>query len=120
MLKDFRSEENHLNLLKKARNKWKSESKKYLIRLEQMKEKKEENYKTKRNTLLKEYLKKQKEIEKQLYKTRVSRQGDKHINTKLMQNKEEQAKEKRRKKIERDERERLEIENKLFSKSKTI
>ena len=121
MLKDFKSEENHLNILKKTRNKWKSENKKYLIRLEQMKEKKEKNYKTKRNTILKEYLKKQKEIEKQLYKTRVSRQGDKQMNnTKLMHNKEEQAKEKRRKKIERDERERLEIENKLCSKSKTI
>ena len=91
------------------------------MRLEQMKEKKEKNYKIKRNTILKEYLKKQKEIEKQLYKTRVSRQSDKQMNnTKLMHNKEEQAKEKRRKKIERDERERLEIENKLFSKSKTI
>ena len=46
MLKDFESEERHLNSIRKTKNKWKNVNKNYLIRLEQMKEKKEENYKT--------------------------------------------------------------------------
>ena len=80
MLKDFKSEENYLNRIRRTRNKFKSENKKYLIRVEQMKEKKEENYKTKRNAILKEYLRRQKEIERQLYKTRISKQSDRQIN----------------------------------------
>ena len=118
MLKDFRSEENYLNRIRRTRNKFKSENKKYLIRVEQMKEKREENYKTKRNAILKEYLRRQKEIERQLYKTRISKQSDRQINSKLYHKKELEAKEKKRKKIEKDERERLEIENQLLNKSK--
>ena len=118
MLKDFKLEERYQNAIRKTRNKWKSENKKYLIRLEQMKEKKEENYKTKRNNFLNEYLKRQKDIEKQLYKTRISKQSDWKKNSLLMQKKEEQAKEKQRKKQEKDEKNRLDIESQLFSKSK--
>ena len=39
-------------------------------------------------------------------------------NTELMQKKGEQAKEKQKKKIEKDEKERLDIENQLCTKSK--
>ena len=118
MLKDFQSEERYQTFARKTRNKWKSENKKYLIRLEQMKEKKEENYTIKRNNFLNEYLKKQKDIERQLYKTRISKQGEWKINSQIMKRKEEQAKEKQRKKIERDEEERLNVENQLCAKSK--
>lgn len=118
MLKDFQSEERYQTFARKTRNKWKSENKKYLIRLEQMKEKKEENYIIKRNNFLNEYLKKQKDIERQLYKTRISKQGEWKINSQIMKRKEEQAKEKQRKKIERDEEERLNMENQLCAKSK--
>jgi hypothetical protein len=118
MLKDFQSEERYQTFARKTRNKWKSENKKYLIRLEQMKEKKEENYTIKRNNFLNEYLKKQKDIERQLYKTRISKQGEWKINSQIMKRKEEQAKEKQRKKIERDEEERLNMENQLCAKSK--
>lgn len=83
-----------------------------------MKEKKEENYIIKRNNFLNEYLKKQKDIERQLYKTRISKQGEWKINSQIMKRKEEQAKEKQRKKIERDEEERLNMENQLCAKSK--
>lgn len=118
MIKDFKSEENYLNNIRKTKNKWKNESKKYLLKLEQMKEKKEENYNHKRNALLKEYLKKQKDIERQLYRTRISKQGGWQLNSQLMKKKEVLAKEKQKKKNERDERERLEIENHILSKSK--
>lgn len=118
MLKDFKSEERYLNLLRKTRNNMKNKNKQYSIRLEQMKEKKEENYKTKRNNFLNEYLKKQKNIEKQLYKTRISKKSDWKKATELMQKKEEQAKEKQKKKIEKDEKDRLNIETQLCTKSK--
>lgn len=118
MLKDFQSEERYKTFARKTRNKWKSENKKYLIRLEQMKEKKEESYKIKRDNFLNEYLKKQKDIEQQLYKTRISKQGEWKKNSELMKKKEEQAKEKQRKKIEREEEDRLKVEDQIITKSK--
>ena len=118
MLKDFESEERHINSIRKAKNKWKNENKQYLIRLEQMKEKKEENYKNRRNNALKEYLKKQKDIERQLYKTRISKESDRKKTLQLMLKKGEEAKEKQRKKLERDEQQRINIESQIFSRSK--
>ena len=118
MLKDFKSEERYLNLLRKSRNIMKNKNKQYTIRLEIMKEKKEDNYKKKRNNFLNEYLKKQKNIERQLYKTRISNKSGWKKNTELMQKKQKQAKEKQKKKIEKDEKDRLEIENQLSTKSK--
>ncbi len=118
MLKDFESEERHLNSIRKTKNKWKNVNKNYLIRLEQMKEKKEENYKTKINNFLKEYLKKQNDIEKQLYKTRFSKESDRKKALELMIKKGKQAKEKQRKKIERDEQQRINIESQICSRSK--
>lgn len=117
-MKDFKFGERYQNAIRKTRNKWKSENKKYLIRLEQMKEKKEESYKAKRNNFINEYLRRQKDIEKQLYKTRISKQGDWKKNSLKMEKKNEQAKEKQRKKIERDEKYRLNIESQISSKSK--
>ena len=118
MLKDFKSEERYLNLLRKTRNIMKNKNKQYTIRLEQMKEKKEENFKSKRNNFLNEYLKKQKNIEKQLYKTRISQKSGWKKTTQLMQKKNEQAKQKQKKKVEKDEKDRLDIENQLSTKSK--
>ena len=118
MMKDFKFGERYQNAIRKTRNKWKSENKKYLIRLEQMKEKKEESYKAKRNNFINEYLRRQKDIEKQLYRTRISKQGDWKKNSLKMEKKNEQAKEKQRKKIERDEKYRLNIESQISSKSK--
>ena len=119
-MKDFESEERHLNCLKKTRNKFKSENKKHLLKLEQIKEKIKENYNNKRKNLLKEFSKKQKDIQKQLYKTRISNQSDWKKNSIIMQKKEVQAKEKKRQKIEKDEKERIQIETQIFSKCKII
>lgn len=83
-----------------------------------MKEKKEENYNTKRKTFLKQYLNKQKTIERQLYKTRVSKKGDWKKNSELMKKMEEKAKEKQKNKLEKDEKDRLTIENKIFTRCK--
>ena len=118
MIKDFESEERYLNGIKKIEKKWKSEKKKYYERLGQMKEKKEEIYNLKRNNLLKEYEKKNKEIELQLYRTRQSKESSRKKQIALMQKKEEEAKEKKRLKIERDERQRLDIQAQIFTKCK--
>ena len=76
MLEDFELEQRYLKTFQSVKNKWQSENKKYLERVEHMKEKKEENYTNRRNSLLKEYNKKQKEIENQLYKIRESKEGE--------------------------------------------
>ena len=118
MLEDFESEERYLNRIKKIKNKWKSESKKYNERLEHMKEKKEEYYINKRNNLLKEYEQKQKEIENQLYKSKASKESIRKKQLEILAKKENQAKEKKILKLKRDEKERLEIQTQISIRSK--
>ena len=118
MLEDFESEERYLNRIKKIKNKWKSENKKYNERLEHMKEKKEEYYNNKRNNLLKEYEQKQKEIENQLFKSKVSKESLRKKQIEILTQKESQAKEKKILKLKRDEKERLEIQTQISLKSK--
>lgn len=118
MLEDFESEERYLNRIKKIRNKWKSENKKYNERLEHMKEKKEEFYINKRNNLLKEYQQKQKDIEKQLYKSKVSKESVRKKQLDILAKKERQAKEKKLLKLKRDEKERLEVQTQISIRSK--
>ena len=118
MLEDFESEERYLNRIKKLKNKWKSESKKYNERLEHMKEKKEEYYNNKRNNLLKEYEQKQKEIENQLYNSKVSKENSRKKQIEILAKKESQAKERKILKLKRDEKERLEIQNQISIRSK--
>lgn len=118
MLEDFESEERYLNRIKKIKNKWKSENKKYNERLEIMKEKKEEYYNNKRNNLLKEYEQKQKEIENQLFKSKVSKESLRKKQIEILTKKESQAKEKKILKLKRDEKERLEIQTQISLKSK--
>lgn len=120
MLKDFAAEERHLNSMKKIKNKYRSENKKYYIRLGQMKEKKEENYLNKRNNLLKEYQKKQEDIEKHLYLTRLTREKDRKKQLAIILKKEAEAKEKNKLKQKREEQERQEVESLIYSKSKNI
>ena len=117
MLEDFESEERYLNRIKKIKNKWKSENKKYNERLEHMKEKKEEFYNNKRNNLLKEYQEKQKEIENQLYKSKVSKESLRKKQLEILAKKESQAKEKKILKLKRDEKERLEIQTQISLRS---
>jgi hypothetical protein len=83
-----------------------------------MKEKKEEYYINKRNNLLKEYEQKQKEIEDQLYKTKVSKKSLRKKKLEILAKKEKQAKEKKILKLKRDEKERLEIQTQISIKSK--
>lgn len=119
MLKDFESEERHLNFLQKAKTKYLNENKKYLLRLEQMKEKKEELINQKRAKLLKKYSKREKGIQSQLFTRKSERQNDNKNNAEILQNKEISVKEKRRRKIEKDEKDRIKIETQIFTKCKT-
>ena len=118
MIKDFEAEERYLKGMKKIKNKYKSENKKYYIRLGQMKEKKEENYLNKRNNLIKEFQKKQEDIEKHLYLTRTTREKDRQRQLAIILKKEAEAREKNQLKQKKEEKERQEVESQIYSKSK--
>ena len=64
MLSDFEMESRHEEIKRKKRNKWRAESQKYQERVLNMKEKKEEMYKTKMNKLQKDIKKKRKRNKK--------------------------------------------------------
>ena len=96
MLKDFELEQRYLKAYQTTKNKWKSENKRYLEKVEHMKEKKEENYNTRRSNLIKEFNRKQKEIEKQLYKIRESKEGERKKLINMMLKKEILAQEKKK------------------------
>ena len=117
MLKDFEAEQRYLKTYQTTKNHWKSENKRYLERVEHMKEKKEENYNTRRDYLIKQYNKKQKEIEKQLYKIRESKEGERKKLLNMMMQREILAQERKKKKQIKDEKDRLKYETQIFSKS---
>ena len=82
-----------------------------------MKEKKEENLTNRRNSLLKEYNKKQKIIENQLYRIRESKEGERKKHLLLLQQKEELALFRKKRKEEKEERQRLKYETQISTKS---
>jgi len=87
MIEDFELEQRYLKTVQNTKNKWQKENKKYLERVEQMKEKKEENYLNRRNMLIKQIDKKQQDIENKLYRIRESKEGQRKKHLKLMQKK---------------------------------
>ena len=66
MLSDFEMESRHEEIMRKKRNKWRAESQKYIERVHNMKEKKEEMYVNKMNKLQKDIKKKEKEIKNRI------------------------------------------------------
>ena len=116
MLEDFELEQRYLKTYQTTKNKWKSENKRYLERVEHMKEKKEEEYNTRRNNFIKQYNKKQKDIENQLYKIRESKEGERKKLLDMMIKREILAQEKKKKKEQKDENNRLKYETQIFSK----
>ena len=116
MLKDFEAEDRYLTKLKKEKNKWKNENKKYYERLEQMKEKKEEIYINRRNELLKEYAEKEKSISLHLQEARKSKEAQRQKSLEISLKKEAEAKEKYRQKLEKEENKRRRIETEVFEK----
>ena len=87
-------------------------------RVEQMKEKKEHDYTNKRNNLINNYNKKQKEIEKQLYKIRESKEGERKQHLKMMKEKEQLAFKKKKLKEEKDEKKRIKYETQIYNRCK--
>ena len=85
-------------------------------RVEQMKEKKEHDYTNKRNNLINNYNKKQKEIEKQLYKIRESKEGERKQHLKMMKEKEQLAFKKKKLKEEKDEKKRIKYETQIYNR----
>ena len=118
MLEDFELEQRHLKTVQDIKKKWQKENKQYLERVEQMKEKKEENYNNRRNDLIKIYDKKQKEIEAQLFKIKESKEGARKKLLRMMRKKEKLALEKKKLREEKDENNRLRYETQIFSKCK--
>ena len=116
MLEDFELEQRHLKTVQDINKKWQNENKQYLERVEQMKEKKEENYNNRRNDLIKIYDKKQKEIEAQLFKIKESKEGARKKLLRMMRKKEKLALEKKKLREEKDENNRLRYETQIFSK----
>ena len=117
MIQDFELEQRYLKTVQDTKNKWQKENKQYLERVEQMKEKKGNDYKNKRNNLIQNYNRKQKEIEKQLYKIRESKEGERKKHIKIMKEKEEFALKQKKLKAEKEEKERVRYETQIYSKS---
>ena len=116
MIEDFELEQRNLKTMQNNKNKWEKENKKYLEKVEQMKEKKEENYLTRRNRLLTEFDKKQNQIEKQLFKIKESREGESKKHIKMMRRKEYLAQIRKKRKEEKEENNRLKYETQIFTK----
>lgn len=119
-MKDFGVEERCENRKLKERKKWKSINQTHREKVEEMKAKREESYNKKRNELLTEYMKKEKEIEKQLELTKKSKEKERQKNLKILITKENQAREKYRLRIESEEKDRLKIEKETFARCKHI
>ena len=64
MLTDFEMENRHEEIIRKKKNKWRAESQKYIEKVQNMKEKKQEMYINKMNKLQKDLKKKRKRNKK--------------------------------------------------------
>ena len=118
MLSDFETESRHEDILRKQKNKWRSESLKYLERVNNMKEKKEDLYQTKINHLQKEINRKEKEISHRLAQNKKQKEAERKKALEIFLKKEKSAKEAYNKKLKKDEKEREENEKRILAKCK--
>lgn len=118
MLSDFETESRHEDILRKQKNKWRSESLKYLERVHTMKEKKEDMYQTKMNNLQKEINRKEKEISHRLAQNKKQKEAERKKALDIFLKKEKNAKEAFNKKLKKDEKEREENEKRILAKCK--
>ena len=118
MLADFETESRHEDILRKKRNKWKAENIKYLERVQNMKDKKEELYSNKMNKLQKDIQKKEKDIQNRLYQNKKQKEAERKHSLEIILRKETNARDTYNRKLIRDEQEREENEKKILAKCK--
>ena len=118
MLSDFEMESRYNSLKRSLKNKWRSESLKYMERFNHMKEKTEENYINRMNTLQKSLNEKDLKIKKRKIQNQKLKEEIKRQSHELFSEKEKKAKDTYNRKLKMDEFERTSNERKLIDKSK--
>ena len=118
MLSDFEMESRYNSLRRSLKNKFRSESLKYLERVHHMKEKTEENYINRINTLQKSLDEKQLKIKNRKLLNQKLKEEIKRQSHELSSEKEKKAKDTYNRKLKMDEFERTNNERKLIDKSK--
>ena len=118
MLSDFEMESRYNSLKRSLKNKYRSESLKYLERVHHMKEKTEENYINRINTLQKNLDEKDLKIKNRKKENQKLKEESKRKSHELFSEKEKKAKDTYNRKLKMDEFERANNERKLIDKSK--
>lgn len=118
MLSDFEMESRYNSLKRSLKNKFRSESLKYLERVHHMKEKTEENYINRINTLQKSLEEKDLKIKNRKIQNQKLKEETKKKSHELFSVKEKKAKDTYNRKLKMDEFERTNNERKLIDKSK--
>ena len=118
MLKDFELESRYNAMVRSVRNKWHNESLKYIHRVHDMKEKKEENYINRMRKLQKIYDDKDNKIKNKLRENKLMKEEERKHSHDLFSKKEQRARDTYNRKLQMDEEERTENEKKLLNHSK--
>jgi hypothetical protein len=118
MLSDFEMESRYNSIMRAIKNKWRSESLKYIERVHNMKEKNEENFMNRINRLQKSIDNKDLKIKNRLKENQKSKEEIKKQSHDLFSEKEKRAKDTYNRKLKMDEFERTNTERKLNDRSK--
>jgi hypothetical protein len=118
MLSDFEMESRYNSIMRAIKNKWRSESLKYIERVHNMKEKNEENFMNRINRLQKSIDNKELKIKNRLKENQKSKEEIKKQSHDLFSEKEKRAKDTYNRKLKMDEFERTNTERKLIDRSK--
>ena len=118
MLSDFEMESRYNSIMRAIKNKWRSESLKYIERVHNMKEKNEENFMNRINRLQKSIDNKDLKIKNRLKENQKSKEETKKQSHDLFSEKEKRAKDTYNRKLKMDEFERTNTERKLIDRSK--
>ena len=118
MLSDFEMESRYNSIMRAIKNKWRSESLKYIERVHNMKEKNEENFMNRINRLQKSIDNKELKIKNRLKENQKSKKEIKKQSHDLFSEKEKRAKDTYNRKLKMDEFERTNTERKLIDRSK--
>lgn len=118
MLSDFEMESRYNSIMRAIKNKWRSESLKYIERVHNMKEKNEENFMNRINRLQKSIDNKDLKIKNRLKENQKSKEEIKKQSHDLFSEKEKRAKDTYNRKLKMDEFERTNTERKLIDRSK--
>ena len=118
MLSDFEMESRYNSIMRAIKNKWRSESLKYIERVHNMKEKNEENFMNRIYRLQKSIDNKDLKIKNRLKENQKSKEEIKKQSHDLFSEKEKRAKDTYNRKLKMDEFERTNTERKLIDRSK--